>query len=161
MSDFHAIQEDVPFDFGRAAELAETFRSAARFLDEKCGGYPGLRDGALNGWQGRFATEFVDRVRVCMEDGGTIASALRDAADGLDFLAGEARYEQSRREAARRWEQQQDRGLFESIGDNVHDFFAGEDDFPPPPPPRDPPVFRPSSQGPTDRGGAAPATGAH
>lgn len=156
MADFHANETDVPFDFDGAATLASEFRGAARLLDEKAGDYPGLRDGALVRWEGRFAGEFVDRVKVCVEDAGKVATALRTAAEGLEFLASEARYEQSRREAARRWEEQQDRGFFGSIGDNVHDFFAGEDDYPPPPPPRDPPVFRPSSAVPADRGGSQP-----
>ncbi|MFN2555884.1 MAG: hypothetical protein ABR592_03270 [Nitriliruptorales bacterium] len=143
MSGFHAVAEDVPFDFAGAALLADEFRSAARVLDEQSAQRPGLARGAREQWRGRYAEQFDQRSGVCVADGHALARALRAGADGLDELAAAARQEQQRREAARRWEQQQnDRAWYEKLGDNIHDFFMGEDDFPPPPPPQDPPNYR-------------------
>jgi len=143
MANYHAESEDVPFDFAGAVNLAEEFRSAARVLDDQSAQRPGLARSARQEWRGSYGDQFDQRIGVCITDGCVLAAALRRAADGLDCLAAAARQEQQRREAARRWEEQQNqRAWLAKAWDNVHDFFADEDDFSPPPPPEDPPIYQ-------------------
>jgi uncharacterized protein YukE len=132
------IHENVAFDFAKAAELAGELRATAGVLDEQVGERGRVRAPAREHWQGRYGDEFDGRVTTCTGDAERLADSMREAARQLDEMARLAGEEQSRREAAREWERNNDDGGFL---DGVGDFVFGEDDLPPPPPPIDPPTI--------------------
>ncbi len=130
-----AIHEDVVFDHAGAEALARQLVLTADLLSDQSAQRPGKVRTASVDFRGAYARDFAQRTGQCVRDGIELAGVLRRAAAGLRELSAAAEREQARREAARRWEQQQaDRSRWDKVKDNVHDFFAGEDDVPPPPP---------------------------
>ncbi|MCU1693760.1 MAG: type secretion protein Rhs [Frankiales bacterium] len=137
-----AIHEDVVFDHAGAEALARQLTRTADLLADQAAQRPGAVRRASVDFRGAHARDFTQRTTTCTSDALELAAALRRAAGGLRELSGAATREQHRREAARRWEQQQeDKGTFDKVKDNVHDFFAGEDDVPPPPAPEPAPRY--------------------
>jgi uncharacterized protein YukE len=131
--------DDVVFDHAGAQDLAARFRSTADLLDDQRARRDAEATSARREWRGRFAEEFDARTAVCRGDALRLAAAMRQAAAGLEQLAASARAEQERREAARRWErQQEERNLLQKVGDGLHDLVFGQD-LPRPPDPCDPP----------------------
>lgn len=128
------------FDHGGCDDLALEFEGVADLLDLQADERTRVAVTPRDSWEGDLALQFDDRVALTVADGGEIATALRTAATGLRELADAAEREDARREQARAWSAQQDRGFWGNIGDNVGDFFTGDEDIPPPPPPEDPPM---------------------
>ena len=138
MVDLRGIDEDVPFAWEAATRLATAFRSTADECESQVSRRSALADRAATEWRGRYAREFGDRMRICTDDAQRLAVALRRAADQVDELARLAREEQDRREAARRWQQEQ---AAEGVLEKGWEWLFGEDDLPPIPGPVTPPTY--------------------
>lgn len=133
------IDQDVVFDHAGAARLAHQFRLTAGELDRQADHRPGQAKTASQEFRGRYSQDFHRRVTTGVGDARELAGALRRAAAGLAELSAAATREQSRRLAARAWQNSHvHHGWLSSVVDNVHDFVTGDDDVPPPPPPEPP-----------------------
>ncbi|GAA2710700.1 MULTISPECIES: WXG100-like domain-containing protein [Actinoplanes] len=138
MVDLRGISEDVPYDREAADRLAGQLRAAADACDGQIPRRTTIASHAAQEWRGVYARQFGTRMDICTGDARRLATAMRQAAQQVDELSRLAAEEQSRREKARAWQQQQeDEGVLDKIGD----FFFGEDDLPPIPDPVTPPRF--------------------
>jgi uncharacterized protein YukE len=138
MVELGAIQDDVVFDWSAAADLAAEFRTTATVLEEQIPRRNAIAGRARQEWRGVYAEEFSGRMLICTRDAEHLADAMMQAAKQVDELARLAREEQTRREKAREWvEQQADRDAAEKLKDLV----TGDGDKPPTSRPPEPPVF--------------------
>jgi hypothetical protein len=88
-------------------------------------------------------------MRICTGDARRLARAMELAANQVHELAGAARREQKRREAARDWKQRQDD---ESALEEAWEYMFGGDEAPPIPEPEPPPHFTSEPQPAQGRG---------
>jgi uncharacterized protein YukE len=138
MVDLRGIAEDVPFAWEAATRLAADLRAAADECEGQIAGRSTVAGRAATEWRGLYARQFAGRMRVCTDDAGRLAGALRQAANQVDELARLAREEQDRREKARQWQQEQDDENFLEKG---YEWLFGDDDQPPVPDPVTPPTY--------------------
>lgn len=138
MADLGAIDEPVVFNWDAARRLSAQFRAVATTLEGQIPRRNTLADQALREWRGVFAEQFRGRMSICTGDAQRFAESMHLAAKQLDELAELARAEQSRREKARQWVQDQEN---ESFLNKVGDVLFGEDDKPPVPGPIQPPRY--------------------
>lgn len=130
------IEEDVPFNFAGAEELERELRSTAGTLDSQMPRRNTYARAARDEWRGVYSRQFVERMRICTNDGHRLSDAMKLAASQVNELADRAQREQDRRVKAREWKERQDN---EGLLDKGKDFLFGEDDKPDIPPP-DPPA---------------------
>ncbi|MGH3937224.1 MAG: hypothetical protein ACRDTG_01100 [Pseudonocardiaceae bacterium] len=138
LTDLGAIHEDVVFNWNAARRLSAQFRAVATTLEGQISQRNTLADQALREWRGAYAEQFRVRMNTCTGDAQRFAASMHLAANQLDELAELARAEQSRRERARQWVQDQEN---ESFLNKVGDAIFGEDDKPPVPGPIQPPRY--------------------
>ncbi len=137
MSELRANEADVRFDFEAADRLAARLRTAAAELENQIGWRGALAGAARQEWRGRYAEQFDDRMRLCLDDARALAQSMRNGAAMVDDLARQARDEQARREAARRYfDDQKSMNPLEWIWDKFDDWWSGPDV---------PPEFRPAA----------------
>jgi len=108
VTESHANQNDVRFDYAAAGELAAEFRSTAMAVDTQTIERDRLSTTAQVEWRGRSSEDFDQRLRTGIRDGQMLADKLRRVARLLDQAANNARAEQARREKARRDEEERE-----------------------------------------------------
>jgi uncharacterized protein YukE len=148
--------EPITFDFGTAHSLAARFRATADLFRSQVSQREGLADGARREWRGVYAVKFDDRMSVCRNDAGRLATALDDAARQVDELARLAREEQDRRTAARAWKVKHDAWERDKADDNFLEsawggVFGDGEPKPPNLTPRMPPTIPLASPAPAPR----------
>lgn len=123
----HGIDQDVRFNHAAATELASGCRAAASALDNQAGPRASWVTHALTDFQGYYSELFRQNGTTQAGDATRLAAALRDVATKVEYLAGCAKAEQTRRETARAWKKRQDeRGFW----DHVSDWFTGGEEPP-------------------------------
>lgn len=132
------IEEDVPFNFGGAAELERELRATSSTLESQLPRRNSYARQAHDEWRGVYSRQFVGRMRICTNDANKLADAMELAANQVKELAERAQREQDRREKAREWKEREDN---ESGLNKLGDAIFGEDDKPDIPPPEPPARF--------------------
>jgi hypothetical protein len=128
---------DVAFDWTGATRLKAAFEAMASAVETQRGARMSAFDAGLKGWQGAGRSAYDQKPRHMQgdTDAGELGSALRDAIADIEALERAAREENDRRRRAREWlDAYAKNEREENFGDNLHDFFFGEDFRPPPMP---------------------------
>jgi len=125
------ITEDVDFAWGEASSLRQELLRGAMELEQQAKQRSILAADAKEDWRGRYVSVFErQHMRCTIDDGFSIASALRDCAEMLHELAQLAREENKRRALARAWKAEHDE--WERTHDGgplgLGDLFTGDDE---------------------------------
>ena len=118
----HGIESDVRFDHSAAQSLARSCRNAADAIDGQAGSRSSWVSHGMVDFVGYYSQLFQQNGTTQAGDAERLATALREVATKVDYMAECATKEQERRVVAREWKQrQEDRHL----GEHIVDFFTG------------------------------------
>jgi uncharacterized protein YukE len=89
MSDLHAI-EPIRFAWATADALVAELRATANELDNQIGHRNQIGATARKQWEGSYAQQFDDRLKICTGDAQRFGTSLRNAANDLQELINKA-----------------------------------------------------------------------